>query len=63
VTVDINLLREVVTVLSFASFVAIVAWAVHPKNRERFEMAALMPLDEDSPSPLGEGRGEGEWRP
>jgi cbb3-type cytochrome oxidase subunit 3 len=55
---DIALLREAVTVLSFASFVAIVAWAVHPGNRERFEKAAMMPLDDDAPSPLGEGRGQ-----
>jgi cytochrome c oxidase cbb3-type subunit 4 len=48
---DINLLREAVTVLSFASFVGIVAYAVHPANRERFEEAARMPLDD------GEGEG------
>jgi len=44
---DINWVREVVTVLSFASFVGIIAWAVHPGNRERFEKAALMPLEDD----------------
>jgi len=43
---DIDVLREVVTVLSFASFAGIVAWAVHPGNRQRFEEAARMPLDE-----------------
>ena len=42
----IDLLREAVTVLSFASFVGIVAYAVHPANRERFEKAARLPLDE-----------------
>ncbi len=47
---DINLLREVVTVLSFASFVGIVAWALHPGNRERFEEAARLPLDEGEDS-------------
>jgi cytochrome c oxidase cbb3-type subunit 4 len=47
VNVDIALLREAVTVLSFASFVAIVAWAVHPGNKERFEEAARLPLDEE----------------
>ena len=45
-TMDIDLLREAVTVLSFASFVGIVAWAVHPGNKERFEKAARLPLDE-----------------
>ena len=44
---DITLLREVVTVLSFLSFVAIIAWAVHPGNREKFEQAALMPLEDE----------------
>lgn len=44
---DITLLREAVTVLSFLSFVAIIAWAVHPGNREKFEQAALMPLEDD----------------
>jgi cytochrome c oxidase cbb3-type subunit 4 len=56
---DINLLREAVTVLSFGSFVGIVVYAVHPGNKERFEQAARLPLDDDSPSPLGEGRDEG----
>ncbi len=44
---DITLLREAVTVLSFLSFVAIIAWAVHPGNREKFEQAALMPLEDE----------------
>ena len=56
---DVNLLREAVTVLSFASFLGIVVYAVHPGNKERFEQAARLPLDDDSPSPLGEGRDEG----
>jgi cytochrome c oxidase cbb3-type subunit 4 len=56
---DINLLREAVTVLSFGSFVGIVAYAVHPGNKERFEQAARLPLDDDSPSASGEGRDEG----
>jgi cytochrome c oxidase cbb3-type subunit 4 len=50
---DINLLREAVTVLSFGSFVGIVVYAVHPGNKERFEEAARMPLDDDD----GEGEG------
>ena len=43
---DINLLREVVTVASFVSFVGIVAYAVLPANKERFERAANSVLDE-----------------
>ena len=34
---DINVLREVVTVLSFGSFVAVVWYAINPKNRKRFD--------------------------
>jgi cytochrome c oxidase cbb3-type subunit 4 len=43
---DMNLLREVVTVVSFATFVAIVAWAAHPGNRAKFDEAARLPLDD-----------------
>ena len=60
---EINLLREIVTVASFAAFVAIVVFAAHPRNKARFDAAARVPLDEDDPfsaSPLrGEGRDEG----
>lgn len=48
---DINLLREAVTVLSFGTFVGIVAFAVHPGNRKRFEEAARLALDDDLPPP------------
>jgi cytochrome c oxidase cbb3-type subunit 4 len=44
---DVNLLREVVTVLSFAAFLGILAFAMHPRNRKRFEEAARVPFDED----------------
>ena len=44
---DINLVREVVTVASFAAFAGIVAWVVSPRNNERFEEAARQPLEED----------------
>lgn len=44
---DINLLREAVTVLSFLGFMGIVAFAVNPRNKERFEQAAKLPPDED----------------
>ena len=44
---DVNLLREIVTVLSFAAFLGIVAFAMNPRNRERFEEAARVPLDEE----------------
>ena len=44
---DINVVRILVTVLSFAAFMAILAYAVSPRNRERFEQAARLPFDEE----------------
>ena len=46
-TVDINLLREIVTVASFSIFAGIVAWAASPRNAKRFEEAAKLPLEEE----------------
>lgn len=42
-----NLLREATTVVSFAIFVGVIWFAVHPGNRKRFDEAARLPLDED----------------
>jgi cytochrome c oxidase cbb3-type subunit IV len=47
VIVDINLLREAVTVASFAAFLGVVAFAVRPRNGKRFEEAAQLPPDEE----------------
>jgi len=44
---DVNLLRVVVTLLSFAAFIGICAYAIHPRNRGHFEEAARLPADED----------------
>ena len=44
---DINLFREIVTVASFSTFAAIVAWAVSPGNAKRFEEAARLPLEDE----------------
>ncbi len=45
---EINFLRTLVTVASFIAFVAIVAWAWSPKQRDRFNEAARLPFaDED----------------
>jgi len=44
---DVNVVREVVTVVSFAAFVVIVAWAVYPGNKRRFDEAARLPFDEE----------------
>ena len=54
---DINFLREAMTVASFATFVGIVAFAVHPGNKARFNDAAELPLRDDEPFVPGqEGR-------
>lgn len=44
---DIDLLRIIVTVASFACFLAIIGFALHPANRSRFEEAARMPLEDE----------------
>jgi cytochrome c oxidase cbb3-type subunit 4 len=49
---DVNLLRTLVTVASFAAFLGIVAFAVWPANNRRFQEAAMVPLND----------GEGEIR-
>ena len=44
---DILFLREVATVVSFATFVAIIGFAVAPRNKRRFDEAARLPLDDE----------------
>ena len=44
---DINTLRTGITVASFLIFIAIIAWAVSPRNRGKFDQAALVPFTED----------------
>jgi len=41
---DINDLRNIVTLLSFGVFAGIVAWAVARRNRARFDEAAMLPF-------------------
>jgi cbb3-type cytochrome oxidase subunit 3 len=45
--IDINLLREIVTVASFAAFIAILAWTLHPCRKTRYEEAARVPLRDE----------------
>lgn len=45
-SLDFNLLREAMTIVSFGAFLGIVWYAVHPTNRGRFEEAAKLPPDE-----------------
>ena len=44
---DINTVRILVTVVSFAAFLVIIAYAASPANRARFEEAARLPLDDE----------------
>lgn len=44
---DINLAREIVTVVSFLAFIGILVYALSPGNAEPFERAARLPFDED----------------
>ncbi len=44
---DVNDLRIAVTLMSFAGFAGIVAWACARGNRHRFEADALIPFDGD----------------
>jgi cytochrome c oxidase cbb3-type subunit 4 len=45
---DLNDLRSIVTVLSFAAFAGIVVWAWSRGNRSRFEEAAQLPFEGES---------------
>lgn len=45
--IDINTLRSLATVLSFISFIGIIAWAFSRRNAADFEQAAQLPFDQD----------------
>jgi cytochrome c oxidase cbb3-type subunit IV len=42
--VDVNILRIVVTLLSFVAFIGIVRWACSRKNAAAFDEAAQLPF-------------------
>ena len=44
---DITTMRILATLLSFASFLGIAAWAYARRNRGRFEEAAAIPFQQD----------------
>jgi cytochrome c oxidase cbb3-type subunit 4 len=48
---DLNDVRTLWTVLSFAAFLAIVFWAYSGKRKARFEEAARLVLDDDADHP------------
>jgi cytochrome c oxidase cbb3-type subunit 4 len=45
---DINDLRIVVTLLSFAAFAGIVIWAWSQRNRAAFQEAAMLPFADEA---------------
>lgn len=45
--IDINTLRSLATVVSFITFIGIVAWAYSRRNADDFESAANLPFDQD----------------
>lgn len=44
---DINTLRSLATVVSFVTFIGIVAWAYSRRNAADFEEAAKLPFEQD----------------
>jgi cytochrome c oxidase cbb3-type subunit 4 len=44
---DINTLRALVTVASFAVFIGIVVWAWRRRNTQDFRQAANLPFEEE----------------
>ncbi|PVE43830.1 CcoQ/FixQ family Cbb3-type cytochrome c oxidase assembly chaperone [Limnohabitans planktonicus] len=44
---DINLLRSIVTVLTFAIFLGIIWWAMSGRNQANFDEAAQLPFRQD----------------
>ena len=52
---DVNDLRSVTTLLMFAAFVGIVAWAWAGHRRARFDDAAQVPFMDDLPAAGAQG--------
>lgn len=44
---DVNDLRIATTVVSFAIFIGILVWAFSKRNKQDFDAAAKLPLDQD----------------
>ena len=48
---ELNTLRIVMTLISFAVFIGIIAWTLAPGNRAAFNAASMIPLADDEPLP------------
>jgi cytochrome c oxidase cbb3-type subunit 4 len=46
---DVNDLRILTTVLTFVTFVGIVAWVYSGRRKKHYEAAARMAIDDDQP--------------
>jgi cytochrome c oxidase cbb3-type subunit 4 len=46
-TVDINVMRSIVTVAAFVVFVAILVWACLPSKKAQFDEAAQLPFQSE----------------
>ena len=46
-SMDINLLRSLITALSLAVFIGIVVWAYSARRKQRFDEAANLPFADD----------------
>jgi len=57
--VSAPLLHTIWTVLLVIVFVGIVIWAWSGRRRERFEAAARLPLEDDTPATIRGGRDDG----
>jgi cytochrome c oxidase cbb3-type subunit 4 len=44
---DVNILREIATVVSFTTFLGILGWACLRRNRAAFEEAGRIPFEQD----------------
>jgi cytochrome c oxidase cbb3-type subunit IV len=44
---DVNDLRAITTVISFTIFIGIMVWAFSRRNKEDFDAASKLPLDQD----------------
>ena len=56
---DLDLLRPLMTVILFCVFMCIVMWAWNGRQREHFEAAARLPLEDDDSIIDASGRRSG----
>ncbi|TSA21510.1 MAG: cbb3-type cytochrome c oxidase subunit 3 [Betaproteobacteria bacterium] len=50
---DAGLVGSLFTLLFFVVFIAIIGWAYSTKNKAKFDAAAQLPFEEDTPASTG----------